>query len=98
MFWMLSLNTVTRENFEAHSQEMFQLVLKDGTWPLQLVKVSGAGTAAPNAPREPFALTFRSATPIRLPQGTYRLENDKLGAMEIFLVQSSPTDVEAVFS
>lgn len=95
---MLSLNNVTQAQFEARTQETFQLILKDGSWPLKLVQVRPAGSAAPTAIRPPFALTFRSETPIRLPQAIYRLENAHLGPMEIFLVQSSPTEVEAVFS
>ena len=95
---MLSLDKVTRADFEAHLQKTFKLVVTDGAWPLQLVEVRSAGSAAPGAQREPFALTFRSATPIRLPQGTYRLENEDTGPMEIFLVQGSSTDIDAVFS
>jgi hypothetical protein len=95
---MISINTVTRVQFEVYKQEIFQLVLKDGSWPLTLVNVRPSGSRAPEATRDPFAVTFRSASAIRLPQATYRLENDKTGPLEIFLVQSTPTDLEAVFS
>lgn len=95
---MQSLDAVTRADFEPHLNETFQLVLKDGSLPMQLAAIRQVGEAAPGAKREPFSLDFRSPNPIRLPQGIYRLEHERFGAMEIFLVQYSPTEVGAVFS
>ena len=36
--------------------------------------------------RHPFSLVFRVRTPLRLPQGIYPLEHDRLGRLDIFLV------------
>jgi hypothetical protein len=95
---MISLDTVTHADFEACLHETFDLLLVDGTFPLKLTALRKLGSPAPGAKRDPFALTFQSAKPIRLPQGTYQLKNDHIGEMEIFLVQHEPTEVEAIFS
>jgi hypothetical protein len=95
---MLSLETVTRADFESRMNETFRLALADGTLPLLLVEVKAAGAAEPGAKREPFSIAFRASGEIRLPQGIYRLENEQLGTMEIFLVQHGPLEVGAVFS
>lgn len=95
---MIALDTVAPSQFEARLQETFFLVLKDGKFPLQLVEVRHLRKPSPDAPRQPFATLWRSATPIRLPQATYRLENEQLGAMDVFLVQITPTDIEAIFN
>ena len=95
---MISLDTISRSEFEARLHEIFSLVLHDGTFPLTLAQVRGAGTGMPEAKREPFALTFKAEKPIRLPQGIYRLQNETLGTLDLFLVQTSPTEAEAVFN
>jgi len=95
---MLALDHATHAQFEVCLHETFRLVLNDGAFPLELAQVRLLGNAAPNAKREPFALRFKSATPIRLPQSIYQLENDRLGAMKIFLVQLAPTELEAIFN
>jgi hypothetical protein len=95
---MLSLETVTRAEFESRINETFHLMLADGTLPLVLTEVKAAGTAAPGAKRDPFSIAFRASGEIRLPQGIYRLQNDFLGVMEIFLVQHGPLELGAVFS
>lgn len=95
---MISLDTVSSAEFEACLQEIFHLVVSDGKFPFTLSQVSPLGTVVPEAKRTPFSVTFLAATPIRLPQAIYRLENEKLGTLDVFLVQISPTEVEAVFN
>jgi len=95
---MLSLDTVTSADFEARLHETFHLVLHDGKFPFQLVAVRPLGSAAPGAKRTPFAITLRAAMAIQLPQATYRLENEIMGALDVFLVQHAPAEVEAVFN
>jgi hypothetical protein len=63
-----------------------------GSGPLELELITA--TALPGPPpradgparRQPFSLVFRVRTPLRLPQGTYPLEHDRLGRLDIFLV------------
>lgn len=95
---MISLDTVSRSEFEARLQEIFALVLSDGKFPLTLAEVRYLGGSAPAAKREPFALTLKADKAIKLPQATYTLENETMGTMELFLVQISPTEIEAVFN
>jgi hypothetical protein len=95
---MLSLDTVTSADFEARLHETFHLVLHDGKFPFELIAVRSLGGSAPGARRAPFAITLRAAKSIRLPQATYRLENESLGPLEIFLVQHAPAEVEAIFN
>ena len=95
---MTSLDAITGAEFEARLQEQFHLVLHDGKFPFRLVAVRRLGGAAPGAKREPFAITLQADQPIRLPQGTYTLENATLGPLQVFLVQHAPNEVEAVFN
>ena len=95
---MIAIDTVARGEFEACLQEIFSLVLADGAFPLALAEVRGLGGALPEAKREPFGIIFKAAKPINLPQGTYRLEHPRVGSFHLFLVQVSPTDIEAIFN
>ncbi len=56
----------------------------------------------PQAQRTPFSIVFRGPGEILLPQQMYRLENDKLGKIELFLVPIIPDQnnnfYEAVFN
>ena len=56
-----------------------------------------------NLKREPFSLVFRAGSPqFYLPQRIYRLEHEKLGALELFLVPIGPDEngmrFEAIFN
>jgi hypothetical protein len=98
---MLDLATARCEQFAACLNQDFQIVFSDGTL---AVRLSGATarTAPEGAMRDPFTLTFRGPSPLRLPQGIYRMENAQLGEMEIFLVQiaadQNGSTFEAIFN
>jgi hypothetical protein len=50
--------------------------------------------------RNPFALLFRGGPAERLPQGTYRMDHERLGAIKLFIVpvgMGSEPVYEAVF-
>jgi hypothetical protein len=95
---MIALDTVSSGEFEACLHEKFSLPAADGKVLLELASVTVLTGGKPGAKRAPFSLIFKTDTPIRLPQGIYRLEHEKLGPMELFLVQVAPTDFEAIFS
>jgi hypothetical protein len=63
---------------------------------VELVEV----TEIPREPngRAPFSLEFQGDREITLPQGIYRVEHERLGALEIFLVPIAPGRYEAVFT
>ncbi len=94
---MLDLATATHAQFEACLNQPFALQPA-----LVLTEVRALGAARPGTTREPFALTFRGAPGLRLPQQIYALENAALGAMDVFLVQTadgpSGSFFEAVFN
>jgi hypothetical protein len=99
---MLELDKVDRALFEEFVDQDFEIALKDGTLNVRLVEVGSLG-AARAGNREPFALMFRTAdASVRLPQHIYAVSNSRLGALEIFLVQtaadSSGAYFEAVFN
>jgi hypothetical protein len=54
------------------------------------------------AKRTPFSLVFRCGKETPLPQGTYTVEHERMGTLEIFLVPIGPDEgglcYEAVFN
>jgi hypothetical protein len=70
---------------------------------LELAEATSLGSRAgqPGRP-ETFSLLFRGPAELRAPQGIYRLEHERLGAMDVFLVPLGPdetgTRYEAVFN
>jgi hypothetical protein len=98
---MLELDKVRCAEFAACLDQDFEIVFPDGTLSLKLSEARPLG-ARPESTREPFALTFRGAPQLRLPQGIYKMRNAALGEMEIFLVQLAADQTgsrfEAVFN
>jgi hypothetical protein len=84
------------------------LVLDDGAGLTLDVRLTAAETYPPGAPaadaegrRTPFSLTFRGPVDPVLAQRIYRLQLERLGALELFLVpvgrDGDGTHYEAVF-
>lgn len=98
---MLDLAEVRREQFAGCLNQNFEIVFPDGTLALKLSEARSLGKR-PESIRGPFALTFLSPRPLRLPQGIYKMRNATLGEMEIFLVQiaadQTSSSFEAVFN
>ena len=69
---------------------------------LRLHEVKLLGHKRTEAMRDPFSLTFRGPSGLRMEQGIHRVESEALGAMDIFITQvgSGPqgADFEAVFT
>jgi hypothetical protein len=101
---MTDLADLTAEDFRPLLQERF--VLKGGargdqnggdvSFEVELVEV----TVIPREPngRAPFSLEFQGDPELTLPQGIYRVEHERLGALEIFLVPIAHGRYEAVFT
>ena len=99
---MLELDKVDRAHFAEFLDQDFQIPTKSGA-PLEVRLVEARSLGAGRAgSREPFALTFRADASVRLPQRIYSLSNNRLGTMEIFLVQigvdATGAYFEAVFN
>jgi hypothetical protein len=93
----VDLEALTAADFEPRLHDRFRLVA-DGAEPfeLELVEVS----AIPREPggRAPFSLVFQGGPDPPLPQRTYRVEHEQLGALELFLVPIAAGRYEAVFT
>jgi hypothetical protein len=74
----------------------------DGGHVLRLVEAQATAERVVGMAREPFRLEFLGPPDPILPQRTYRLEHDALGALEIFLVptgrDAGGTTYEAIFA
>ena len=89
------------ETFQKQLNQVFQIHGEFGTIEATLVdckKLSGT----PTNNREPFSIVFRGPSEPFIEQNTYKVENETLGAMEIFLVPLGPDSTgmqyEAVFT
>jgi hypothetical protein len=100
------LDQHTRADFTPFLNQIFTVRL-DGIEPivLELTEVAepGSGRAESSPRRRPFSLLFLGPVSRQyLLQGTYRLEHDQLGALDIFLVPLGPEHgrmrYEAVFN
>lgn len=100
---------LTASLFEGHLNETFivRVDLIDPAYPvldLTLVSVSELGQppAEDEDRRRPFALLFRGPGQPVLAQRTFQLDNDRLGALALFLVPVGPDGAsmqyEAVFA
>ena len=78
---------LTCEVFAARANEAFELALGESSVGLTLVEVRPLPVQPfPGMARAPFALLFRSDTPVVLPQKLYRLKNPAMTVVELFLV------------
>jgi hypothetical protein len=88
------LETLTAGDFAALRGERFRIGVPP--FEAELIEV----TEIPREPggRAPFSLVFQGGPSPPLPQRIYRVEHDKLGAIEIFLVPIAADRYEAVFT
>lgn len=81
------MDILQREAFAPRAHETFELSLGESSLTLTLTELKALPTPpAPGLTRQPFALTFRSASAIVLPQRLYRLVNATMGPLDVFLV------------
>jgi hypothetical protein len=98
------LETCTMDTFKPHIGETFRIIVDD-QWQLQ-VKLTSVDPWGPEAgkgrSRAPFSLIFHGPSDSFLPQHIYRIENDDMEPMELFLVPIGPDQqgmqYEAVFT
>src|SRR5690349_8650420 len=87
------LESLTCEMFARHLGETFR-VFADAEHYLdvELIEAVEVPSSAPPsvAQRTPFSIIFRGPRAIVLPQQIYRIEQEQLGALEIFLVPIGP--------
>ena len=96
------LQDLTHASFEEHLNTPFRVHF-GGEAPLEVVLYQVRLHEAHGGPRkQPFSLYFQGPRQPVLPQQIYRLEHEKMGTMEIFLVPIGPEGqgmgYEAVFN
>lgn len=96
---LVSLETLNAGSFAEQLNTTFNLQMDYATpVALKLVEVKESD---PSPSIELFALHFRGPSSPRLPQGIYRMEQAKLGTMEIFItaIGSEPDGIlyESIF-
>jgi hypothetical protein len=85
------LETQTLDQFARFLHQDFAIHLDSGAVGLTLIEANPLGSAGGNgAGRKPFSLIFRGPSAPVLPQAIYRLEQEEMGAVEIFLVPVGP--------
>jgi hypothetical protein len=97
------LETLTDASFSPHVGTSCRLLTAPGVPPIELeiaaVEVVGQGMAGRRAP---FSVLFRGPAARPLPQGIYRVEHERLGALDIFIVPIGPDGggmgYEAIFN
>ena len=100
------LDKLTVDDFRTAVGQAFTLDAgEEGKLDLTLTEVRAlTAESAPDADvRAPFALDFRGPADPTLLQGTYRLHNEALGPLDIFIVpvardEDGGTDYEAIFT
>lgn len=75
------------EGFASHLNETFQVGLGDASVEMTLVQATkGRPQAVEGLRKEPFALLFKCAKPVILPQRIYPFHNAGFGKLDIFIV------------
>ena len=100
---MLGLDTVTFENFSPRLGEVFDLRAGDEGCQVVLQGAQEKSRYARNGQsRMPFSLVFLGPEGVSFQQGTYALEHEKIGVLELFLVpvgiEQGRMQLEAVFN
>ncbi|MGH3157823.1 MAG: DUF6916 family protein [Streptosporangiaceae bacterium] len=91
-----SLDTLTAEDFRDHKNTRFRMT-GDGSpasFEAELVSVTEYTDNASGTFRTPFSVLFHGPLEPVLPQGTYRLEHDGLGTLDLFIVPVGPDTPE----
>jgi|HubBroStandDraft_1064217.scaffolds.fasta_scaffold245328_2 hypothetical protein len=91
-----SVEAITADHFRALGNGRFKLT---GTSPqdgsavsieVELAEVTGPGDSRAGGFRAPFSVEFHGPLSPVLPQCIYRLENERLGPLELFIVPLGP--------
>lgn len=78
------LEELTRESFAENLNTRFRMIPAGAAAvDVELVEVN-AGRSTPR--QEQFSLLFQASPDVVLQQGVFRLEHDKMGAFDVFLV------------
>ena len=88
---------LTPDAFRPHVGTTFSIDVQGGD-PLVLTLDEVQVRSEHELRAEPFTLSFSGPAEPMAPQGTFRLEHDELGSLEVFLVPVEAGRYEAVFN
>jgi hypothetical protein len=91
------LEDLTIDDFQLLLGDAFRIAPEGAeAFEVELVEV----TEIPREPggKAPFSLTFRGGPSPPLPQRIYRMEHEKLGELDIFLVPIAVDQYQAIFT
>jgi hypothetical protein len=83
---MLELDRVSAADFSPYLHSCFRLAAGKSSLELELVEVTDSGRKRVPESRSSFSLLFKGTKEQLLPQQMYRIEHDKLGAMDLLIV------------
>ncbi len=86
------LDQLTKDDFSKCLNQTFRIQV-EGREPLETELIEVRGLVAPDDDpdrRQPFSLIFHGPTDAPLEQGIYKVENETMGALEIFFVTIGP--------
>lgn len=96
-----SLETLTAEDFRNNLGTSFLLAAgspesaPSAAVEVELVEVSEPAASGPGTFRAPFSLLFHGPIKPVMPQAIYRLEHERLGTFELFIVPIGPDEPTA---
>ena len=98
------LENFSIETFSEHLGSTFR-VHTEASEPFNFELISATvlgGSTGEEMPRQPFSIVFRGPGDVLFPQRIYRMEHDKIGSFELFLVPIGPDEkglrYEAIFT
>jgi Domain of unknown function (DUF6916) len=91
------LEKLTIDEFSPLQGERFRIA-PDGAEPFEVELVEATELPRESGGRAPFSLVFRGGPSPPLPQQIYRVEHEKLGELDLFLVPIAVDRYEAVFT
>ena len=96
------LDKLQSSDFTSCLHQDFFLYAGEAAVRTELIQVTEFGAAPPSVKRRPFSIILRGPRDRRLPQMIYKVEHERLGVMEIFLVPVAVDEkgyqYEAVFN
>jgi hypothetical protein len=90
-----SLDSLTAANFHEIQGTRFRVTHESGSSEIELVNVSEFPGSAEGTFRKPFSVLFHGPLDAVLPQGTHRMEHERLGELELFMVPIGPNEPAA---
>ena len=99
---IIPLESVALGTFQPLVGQAFNTTFHDADISLELAAARKLGCPRPNSSRDPFSLTFRGPTGLRLPQGIYQFACGPLGEIAFFITQVGDgphgAEFEAIFT